>query len=172
MSPHRVRRLSFVALIAALAPGMGCNAPSQPLPSILTTTFASSLGINVSAMTLLVDPNNGDSLYYQDTVVGTGELVKPTTVIKVEYTAYIPNGTEFDASSAHEGVNTTFVAGGSGTVEGTFELQGWIDGIPGMHEGGTRVLILSPGLGYGDATFGIVPPNSITVYKITVTQAG
>ncbi|HTR78728.1 MAG TPA: FKBP-type peptidyl-prolyl cis-trans isomerase [Gemmatimonadaceae bacterium] len=151
--------------LAILAMAAACNAPTQPLPSIAQTTFASSLGINLSAMTV-----TADSLYYQDLTVGTGLLVKSATVITIEYTAWLPNGTEFDASSAHETANQPF-SPGSGQAEGTFELPGWAEGIPGMHVGGTRLLIIPPALGYAGSTFGIVPANSILVYKITVTSA-
>jgi len=161
---RRSRRALLFPTLAMLPAFVGCNAPFQPLPSIAQTTFASSLGVNLSAMTI-----TPDSLYYQDLVAGTGVTVTLATIIKVEYTAWLPDGTEFDASSAHEGENGTFSVG-SGRAEGTLELAGWYEGIPGMKVGGTRLLVIPPKLGYGGNTVGMIPANSILVYKITVVS--
>jgi FKBP-type peptidyl-prolyl cis-trans isomerase len=161
-------------VLAALASAVSCNAPTQPPPSIAQTTFVSGPGeptINLSAMTVLVDTITKDSLYYQDLSIGTGEVVKPGTLITVEYTAWLPDGTEFDASATHESINTQFMTD-AGQAEGTFELVGWMDGIPGMRNGGTRLFIFPPGLAFGGSSFGVVPSNSIVVYKITVSSAG
>src|SRR5271170_1481209 len=102
MDLRRGSALSLLAVFAALLPVVSCNSPTQPSPVIAQTTFASSLGVNLSAMTVLYDSVVKDSMYYQDLVVGSGEIVKPGTLIKVEYQAWLPNGTEFDASAAHE----------------------------------------------------------------------
>ncbi|MEX0684346.1 MAG: FKBP-type peptidyl-prolyl cis-trans isomerase [Dehalococcoidia bacterium] len=101
-------------------------------------------------------------LKYIDVVVGTGETAELRDLVAVNYTGWLQDtGVKFDSSlDQPTAFNVTI---GSGTI------QGWVEGLPGMKEGGTRRLIIPPELGYGEAGRGdTIPPNSTLIFDITL----
>jgi FKBP-type peptidyl-prolyl cis-trans isomerase len=82
------------------------------------------------------------SLEKIDTVVGTGDEVKPGATVSVHYTGAIASTGEVFQSSKDFGTNPiTFPLSGV--------IKGWTDGIPGMKIGGTRRLIIPAAQAYG-----------------------
>jgi len=52
-------------------------------------------------------------------------------------------------------------------------IPGWTQGIPGMKEGGRRVLVIPPTLGYGAAgSPPAIGPNETLVFVIDLIKAG
>jgi FKBP-type peptidyl-prolyl cis-trans isomerase len=94
-----------------------------------------------------------------DTVVGTGDEVKPGDTITAHYTgALVETGMIFQ-SSHDRGEPVTF---GLNQV-----IKGWTDGVPGMKVGGTRRLIIPADQAYGSASPAPnIPPNSDLVFDI------
>ncbi|WP_210493579.1 FKBP-type peptidyl-prolyl cis-trans isomerase [Patulibacter sp. SYSU D01012] len=45
-------------------------------------------------------------------------------------------------------------------------IDGWVEGLPGMHVGGRRVLVVPPRQGYGAAGAGKVPKNATLVFVV------
>lgn len=101
------------------------------------------------------------SLEKIDTVVGTGEEVKPGATVSVHYTGAVAATGEVFQSSKDFGTNPiTFPLGGV--------IKGWTDGIPGMKVGGTRRLIIPSAQAYGSnppAGSGI-PANADLVFDV------
>ncbi len=81
-------------------------------------------------------------LKYHDYLVGTGASPSTGDRVFVNYTGWLTDGTQFDASN---GVPIDFLIG-TGAV-----IAGWDEGIMSMKVGGRRKLIIPPALGYGSA---------------------
>jgi FKBP-type peptidyl-prolyl cis-trans isomerase len=142
----------------ALAACQDSTNNDTPVP-IESTTFASALGVNLSAST-----KTAAGLYYRDITVGTGATVATGQSVSTFYTLWLPNGTQLETlQSPSTPINFRL---GAGAV-----VEGWDKGIPGMKVGGTRQLILPSSLAYGTSGNGSVPPNSVLVFNVTVTAA-
>lgn len=120
----------------------------------MNTEFDPSLGVDLRTMAV-----TSSGLYMRDDVAGTGAEAMPGQQVSVHYTGWLPNGTRFDSSV---GRGTPFVFRlGAGRV-----IAGWDEGVEGMKVGGTRTLVIPPGLGYGARAVGPIPPNSTLVFRI------
>jgi FKBP-type peptidyl-prolyl cis-trans isomerase FkpA len=151
---HRLRR---VALLLALF-GSGCLA-TDSAATVEETNFATSLGVDLAAST-----KGSSGLYYRDLVAGTGAVVATGQQLLVHYTGWLANGTQFDSNVA--GQNPYSFHLGAGEV-----IEGWEIGIPGMHVGGTRQLLLPPGVAYGPNGYGVIPGNAVLVFTVEVVSA-
>jgi FKBP-type peptidyl-prolyl cis-trans isomerase FkpA len=106
-------------------------------------------------------------LQYEDTVAGSGAVAAAGQRVRVHYTGWLHDptaaggrGRKFDSSKDR---NDPFVfALGAGQVIG-----GWDEGVQGMAVGGTRTLLIPPGLGYGArGAGGVIPPNATLVFEV------
>jgi FKBP-type peptidyl-prolyl cis-trans isomerase FkpA len=103
-------------------------------------------------------------LQYEDTVVGDGAEATRGQSVTVHYTGWLYNdgvqGAKFDSSKDR---NDPFVFHlGAGMV-----IRGWDEGVAGMKIGGTRTLIIPPGLGYGArGAGGVIPPNATLKFEV------
>lgn len=117
-------------------------------------TFDSSLGVVLSAMT---DVGNG--LYVQTLTEGQGVPVANGDFVVTNYTLWLPNGTEVD-SGTDVGFSLT-----AGSVIDGFRL-----GMVGMLTGETRLIVVPSALGYGAAGQSQIPPHSVLVFSVTLTD--
>jgi FKBP-type peptidyl-prolyl cis-trans isomerase FkpA len=114
-----------------------------------------------------------DGLQMIDLQTGSGPIVPAGSTVKVLYAGWLSNGTEFDASSQHGNQPLCVIlqsgASSNGTCTGV--IQGWVEGIPGMHVGGRRKLIIPPALGYGaQGSPPTIPGNATLIFIVQVTQ--
>jgi len=159
----RTLLVRLFALLVPLAAACSEDPVSTPLPPearIDTTTFAPSLGIDLSKFTV-----TESGLYVQDRQPGTGELAAAVgDTLLVHYIGWFPNGRVFEQTSP-DFPPFKFVLGG-GTI------AGWREGVAGMRVGGSRLLIVPPSLGYGYAgnrnALGelVIPGNQVLVFRI------
>lgn len=101
-----------------------------------------------------------------DTVVGTGEEVKPGDTVTVDYTGAVAATGIIFQSSLDSGQPISFPL--------SSVIKGWTDGVPGMKVGGTRRLIIPADQAYGanpPAGSGI-PANAPLVFDITLHKIG
>lgn len=109
----------------------------------------------------------------RDIKVGTGPVAQPGMVVSVLYTGWLydehakdKHGKEFDSTSKHGDTPFRFTLG-TGQV-----IQGWDQGVAGMHVGGVRELVIPPTLAYGSrGAGGVIPPNASLVFKVKLVDA-
>jgi FKBP-type peptidyl-prolyl cis-trans isomerase len=100
-------------------------------------------------------------LQYWDIKVGTGEVAKEGSHVRVHYTGWLTTGKKFD-SSVDAGTPFTFTIGNSEVI------KGWDEGVSGMKVGGKRQLRIPPELGYGatGTPGGPIPANATLIFDI------
>jgi FKBP-type peptidyl-prolyl cis-trans isomerase len=143
-------------LILLVLSGCGDDPVGVPFEVIEETTFAPSLGVDLSQMERL---SNGT--YVRDLVEGAGASAAYGPTLTVTYDGWLTDGTRFD------GGQLTF-AMGAGRMPLGFE-----DGLLGLQVGGTRQVVVAPARGFGGlAQIGqagvTVPPGSVLVYRMTL----
>ena len=109
-------------------------------------------------------PTTPSGLQYEDTTPGTGAEAKAGQHVKVHYTGWLYSGgvkgAKFD-SSKDRGDPFDFGLG-AGMV-----IKGWDEGVQGMKVGGTRLLVIPPGPGYGArGAGGMIPPNATLMFEV------
>ena len=118
---------------------------------------------NTSAPTKVIGDGvkTSSGLVYWDIRVGTGEVAKEGSHVRVHYTGWLTNGKKFD-SSVDAGKPFDFTIG-NGEV-----IKGWEEGVAGMRVGGKRQLRIPPALGYGaeGTPGGPIPPNATLIFDI------
>lgn len=156
-----LRSYRRVALVLACLAASACNSEPTGVPAVIpleSETWASALGVTLSQFTKLTI-----GMYYRDTVEGTGTVLNGTPTVQVHYSGYLPIGTKFDE------VATT-------AQPVCFPLNqlidGWIVGLQGMKIGGTRRLLIPPGLGYGARANGQIPANSNLLFDVKLVGIG
>ena len=106
-------------------------------------------------------------LQYEDTTPGSGAAASAGQHVTVHDTGWLHDpsaadgrGRKFDSSKDR---GQPFACPlGAGHVIG-----GWDEGVQGMQVGGTRVLLIPPGLGYGArGAGGVIPPNATLVFEV------
>ena len=99
-------------------------------------------------------------LQYWDIRVGTGDVAKEGSHVRVHYTGWLTNGKKFD-SSVDAGKPFDFTIG-NGEV-----IKGWEEGVAGMKVGGKRQLRIPPNLGYGAGGYpGVIPANATLIFDV------
>jgi FKBP-type peptidyl-prolyl cis-trans isomerase len=100
-------------------------------------------------------------LRYWDIRVGTGEVAKEGSHVRVHYTGWLTTGKKFDSSvDANQPFDFTI---GNAEV-----IKGWDQGVAGMRVGGKRQLRIPPELGYGaeGTPGGPIPANATLIFDI------
>jgi FKBP-type peptidyl-prolyl cis-trans isomerase FkpA len=148
----------LLCLFAALL--VGCidrvNAPSC---TPVQVSQASVSGDTVTTTT---------GLRYIEGTVGPGVAVDWCRSVAIHYDGFLLDGTKFDSS--RDGNPLVFAPGFRGLIDGVEQ------GVVGVRKGGTRRLIIPPGLGFGPEprrdTSGqvVIPGNSTVVYDIEVVD--
>ena len=99
-------------------------------------------------------------LTIEDIIVGEGTEAVKHSIVTVNYTGWLEDGSKFD-SSLNPGREPLRFTVGAGQV-----IQGWDQGIPGMKIGGKRKLTIPPSMGYGNRDNGAIPANSVLIFEV------
>jgi FKBP-type peptidyl-prolyl cis-trans isomerase len=95
-------------------------------------------------------------IYYQVITPGTGPYPTANSLITVNYTGKLIDGTTFDSGSINNSALSGFI-------------PGWIIGIPYINTGGRLLLLVPSALGYGNRVNGSIPANSVLVFTVDLT---
>jgi len=90
---------------------------------------------------------------------GNGATPTSGALIEAHYTGRLLDGTKFD-SSVDRGKPLLFLVG-RGEV-----IKGWDEAFLSMKKGEKRILIIPPGLAYGDKGMGTIPPNETLIFEV------
>ncbi|MEO7494590.1 MAG: FKBP-type peptidyl-prolyl cis-trans isomerase [Massilia sp.] len=109
------------------------------------------------------------SLVTKDTAAGTGATVVAGNTVTATYTLYLydPNLASTDFKGLVIGTGTRAIS----LATTSTEIQGLLQGIPGMKVGGSRTITIPNGLAYGTVGATGVPSGAGLVYDIQVTAA-
>lgn len=95
----------------------------------------------------------------QDVVVGNGAKAAAEDTVEVRYTGTLyADGKVFDSSWSRGDKPLSFPLNAV--------VPGFAQGITGMKQGGRRVIVIPPALGYGDQTRGPIPGGSTLVFVV------
>ncbi|GAB0490773.1 hypothetical protein MMPV_002011 [Pyropia vietnamensis] len=111
-------------------------------------------------------------LRYTDVKKGTGPYPGDGDLVIVDYIGYLSDGRVFDSSSS-PGRKPLAIQIGKNTV-----IPGIEEAVLSMRQGGQRVVIVPPALGYGDRGVCLndsrdeclVPPNAVIEYDLTLRR--
>lgn len=103
----------------------------------------------------------------EDLIPGIGKTVQKGALIKAHYRGFLSDGSEFDSSySQGEPFETV--------LSRNRVIQGWVQGLQGMQQGGTRRLTVPAVLAYGErevkTALGVIPPHSDLVFVIELLE--
>ena len=104
----------------------------------------------------LVAERTDDGLFYIIQVPGSDEKPNLQSEVTVHYQGKLTNGRIFDSSYGRQPV----------TFKLTGVIEGWQKGIPLIGKGGRATLFIPPHLGYGDASQGSIPANSVLIFDV------
>ena len=90
---------------------------------------------------------------------GNGATPSRGALVEAHYTGRLLDGTKFD-SSVDRGKPFLFMVG-RGEV-----IKGWDEAFLLMKKGEKRILIIPPGLAYGDKGMGTIPPNETLIFEV------
>jgi peptidylprolyl isomerase len=99
-------------------------------------------------------------LVTNDIIVGTGKEAVATSTLTVHYTLM--------AWSTGQVVESSWDGGSPATFPLSGVILGWQQGIPGMKEGGRRLLVIPAELGYGAAGGGPIGPSETLIFVVDV----
>ena len=166
--------LIVIALVLALVAGAtGSNdkpkvnvAPTTVAPSTPPTTaavvkkcvgFKDTLPAGAPAVPITAGPPP-TKLVTKDLKVGTGPEVKAGAKVQVNYIGVAcSTGKIFDTTYGKQPFDADLSAG---------LIEGWLQGIPGMHVGGQRLLEIPPDLAYGATGQGTIGPNEPLIFVV------
>ncbi|MBT1179766.1 FKBP-type peptidyl-prolyl cis-trans isomerase [Bifidobacterium vespertilionis] len=98
-------------------------------------------------------------LVVQPLIKGSGATVSESGSVKVNYTGWLTDGTQFD-SSWDRGEASEFAL--------SQVVTGWKEGLAGQTVGSQVLVIVPPDKGYGSTAQGSIPANSTLVFVVDI----
>ena len=164
---HKFQKITLliapVLLLAACSTDGGINpmtSSTQASPTALPVVG----GSKGSKPTISAPSGNAPkTLQQKDIFVGTGKEAVATSTLEVHYTLMAWSTGSLVESSWDSGQTATFPLSGV--------IAGWQQGIPGMREGGRRLLVIPPDLGYGASGAGAaIGPNETLIFVVDLIK--
>ena len=111
------------------------------------------------------------TLVTQDLREGTGRTAVPLATALVFYTGWLYDPCAPDHKGAQFDSNVGKRVPFGFRIAAHTTIKGWDEGIPGMKEGGERLLVIPANMAYGDRQVGDrIPPNSALVFQVYLAQ--
>lgn len=155
----------FAVITASILLLSGCSTDGGVNPMIDQNTDSSAAlpavsGAKGSKPTISAPVGSPPStLQKSDIYVGDGKEAVDSSILEVHYTLMAWSSGTLVESSWDSGRSATFPLSGV--------IAGWQQGIPGMKEGGRRLLVIPPDLGYGSqGAGGAIGPNETLIFVV------
>ena len=164
---HKFQKITLliapVLLLAACSTDGGVN-PMTSSTQASPTALPEVGGSKGSKPTISAPSGNAPkALQQKDIFVGTGKEAVATSTLEVHYTLMAWSTGSLVESSWDSGQTATFPLSGV--------IAGWQQGIPGMREGGRRLLVIPPDLGYGASGAGAaIGPNETLIFVVDLIK--
>ena len=156
------RNATATAIIASKNATATAVALHACLSQLKTTPTPTAGSANPPALTG-TPVNLSGGLQYYDVRVGCGPAAQSGSNVSLEYTGWLKStGKKFDSSYDRKGQPLTFQLG-QGKV-----IPGFDQGLDGMKQGGERIIIIPPALGYGAQANGPIPANSVLIFDVVM----
>lgn len=137
----------------------------ETVPSIYTSSATPTTGPTTAPVIKGTPVTMKDGLKYIDIKVGTGEAVKTSQTVTANYTGWLAsNCQKFDSS--YDAHGTSAPAPISIQIASGSVIQGWVEGLAGMKDGGIRRLYIPSALGYGSQASGPIPANADLIFDV------
>jgi FKBP-type peptidyl-prolyl cis-trans isomerase FkpA len=148
-------RLAILLLLVGIC---ACDSPTgvdERWANPESIQYAASLGIDLSKMN-----KNPSGLYWQDIVIGDADTASIGDNVRVHYTGWLPDGTQFDTTIGRSPIEFLLGLG--------FVRKGFDEGIIGMRVGGVRRLVIRPELAFGvrGSPDNGVPPSTTIIMRV------
>jgi peptidylprolyl isomerase len=164
---HKFQKVTLLIAPLLLLTACSTDGGVNPMTSSAQSSSASIPeigGSNGSKPT--ISAPSGDApknLEKKDIFVGTGKEAVATSILEVHYTLMAWSTGNLVESSWDSGQTATFPLSGV--------IAGWQQGIPGMKEGGRRLLVIPPDLGYGASGAGAaIGPNETLIFVVDLVK--
>ena len=152
---------------SAATPEPTAEATAEAAPEAPGEIDASAISKDLSEKPAFDTPEGSPpaELVKEDIVKGKGKTAKAGDTVSMQYVGNCwSSGAEFDASwNAGQPIEFPL---GAGRV-----IPGWDQGIAGMKEGGRRLLVIPPELGYGPDGFPpVIGPDETLVFVVDLEK--
>ena len=166
MNRTKKATLISVSILLTLSTLTGCGAKSVSSDSTTTSLATTNPTVTGAAGSkpVIGAPQGAapTTLQTSDIIVGTGKEALATSTLTVHYTLM--------AWSTGQVVESSWDGGSPATFPLSGVIAGWQQGIPGMKEGGRRLLVIPADLGYGAAGGGPIGPNETLIFVVDLVS--
>ena len=164
---------------ATVSSGPASEAPSQAPSAAPSATTAAGPACTAADIKVTGDVGKAPTvtipdscsppaqLLTADLVQGSGPEVKAGGNVQMNY--------QLTAWSTKQKVDSSFDRGQPFPVQNVGQahvIPGWNQGLVGMKQGGRRLLVIPPDLGYGPQGNGPIKPNETRVFVVDAVQVG
>lgn len=159
MTRTKKATLISISILLTLATLTGCGDKSVSTDATATNPSVSGAA---GAKPILGAPQGEapKTLVTNDIIVGTGKEVVASSTLTVHYTLM--------AWSTGQVVESSWDGGSPAEFPLSGVIAGWQQGMPGMKEGGRRLLVIPADLGYGAAGGGPIGPNETLIFVVDI----
>jgi FKBP-type peptidyl-prolyl cis-trans isomerase len=157
--------ISIIILFSFLIAGEGLSADKTTVPETVgqgeQETVAKKEALIKEKYPNAIRTSSG--LMYIVLKEGSGATPTGGALVEAHYTGWLLDGTKFD-SSVDRGKPLLFLVG-RGEV-----IKGWDEAFLSMKKGEKRMLIIPPGLAYGDKGMGAITPNETLIFEVELVD--
>lgn len=156
-----IAAVSAVLLLAACSTDGGVESMSGNQSKLFTFPSVT----DTPGVAPVIGALSGDApsnLQSKEIIVGSGATAIATSTIEAHYVLM--------TWSTGQVVQSSWDGGQSFSTPLAGVISGWQQGIPGMKEGGRRLLIIPPDLGYGASGSGPIAPNETLVFVVDLIK--
>jgi peptidylprolyl isomerase len=164
---HKIQKVTLLIAPLLLLAACSTDGGLNPMTNSTQSSSASlpEVGGSKGSKPTISSPSGAapKTLEQKDIFVGAGKEAVATSTLEVHYTLMAWSTGNLVESSWDSGQTATFPLSGV--------IAGWQQGIPGMKEGGRRLLVIPPDLGYGASGAGAaIGPNETLIFVVDLVK--